>query len=62
MHVDMTLDNNFIRELYQIRCLPKLKILSLGRNMIGLIPTNAFSELLLLKDLNLRHPIRQSFP
>ena len=49
----LTLDNNFIRELYQIRCLPKLKILSLGRNMIGLIPTNAFSELLLLKDLNL---------
>jgi hypothetical protein len=31
----------------------KIRI-SLGRNWIELIPTNAFSELLLLKDLNLR--------
>jgi Leucine-rich repeat (LRR) protein len=42
-----------ISELNQIRCLPKLKILSLERNFIALIPANAFSELLLLKHLNL---------
>jgi hypothetical protein len=38
-------------ELNQILCLPKLKILSLEHNWIKLIPANAFSELLLLKDL-----------
>jgi hypothetical protein len=49
----LSLDNNFIRELNQIRCLHKLKILSLEHNWIALIPANALSELLLLKDLNL---------
>ena len=52
--VSLSLDNNFISELNQIRCLPKLEILSLGHNLIKLIPTNAFSELLLLKHLSLR--------
>jgi hypothetical protein len=47
----LALDNNLISELNQILCLPKLKILSLEHNWIKLIPANAFSELLLLKDL-----------
>ena len=51
--VSLSLDNNFISELNQIRCLPKLEIPSLGHNLIELIPTNAFSELVLLKYLNL---------
>ena len=50
----LSLDNNVISELNQLRCLPKLRILSLERNLIELIPTNAFSELLLLKHLSLR--------
>ena len=54
--LSLVLDNNFISELYQTRCLPKLRILSLERNLIQLIPTNAFLELLLLTDLNLLQP------
>jgi Leucine-rich repeat (LRR) protein len=51
--VSLSLDNNFISELNQVRCLTKLEILSLGHNLIELIPANAFSELVLLKYLNL---------
>ena len=54
--LSLALDNHFISELYQTRCLPKLRILSLERNLIQLIPTNAFLELLLLTDLNLLQP------
>ena len=51
--MSLSLDNNFISELNQVRCLTKLEILSLGHNLIELIPANAFSELVLLKYLNL---------